>query len=160
MDQDSKEAMERKEYRDLLIKYYSENGSFIEKSIFAVTSAAISFLLGLTYNVPSNYMLFYCISIILFIITLIIQLYSAYVGKEACDLALDDTTQDEGFKLFDKTRSLNIVFYCFFCAAIIYTAITIPYITVQNTPKQQAVEEKQIPMQIQNNYTYIEKVIL
>ena len=79
---------EEKEYRDILIKYYTENHSFIEKAVFTVTASAITFLLGYSDKISTPYAGWYSFGVGLFILTFIIQLYSAYISREGCDAGI------------------------------------------------------------------------
>ena len=53
--------MEISEYKELLLKYYTENHSFIEKAVFTVTAGAITFLLGYSENITEKYFVGYAI---------------------------------------------------------------------------------------------------
>lgn len=117
--------MEISEYKELLLKYYTENHSFIEKAVFTVTAGAITFLLGYSENITEKYFVGYAISIFLFVSTLIIQLISAYTSKEGCDKGLENTPNNDAETLFTISRFLNNTFMILFVVAIIITSIVI-----------------------------------
>lgn len=114
--------MNKKEYKDLLIKYYTENNKFIENGVFVVTSGAITFLLGYSEKINQNCMFFYICCIAMFIVTLSIQLYSAHVSKQGCDKGLDDSQADEAQKEFQKSEKLGNIFFITFIISILLTS--------------------------------------
>lgn len=117
--------MEISEYKELLLKYYTENHSFIEKAVFTVSAGAITFLLGYSENITDKYFVSYAVSLFLFLLTLIIQLISAYTSKEACDKGLEEIPNSNAERLFTISRILNNCFMLLFCAAIIFTSSVI-----------------------------------
>lgn len=116
---------EEKEYRDILIKYYTENHSFIEKAVFTVTASAITFLLGYSDKISTSYVIGYSICIGLFILTLIIQLYSAYISREGCDAGIGNPESEKSLGFFKQSEKLNNAFMLLFCIAIIATSIVV-----------------------------------
>ena len=126
--------MNKKEYNELLKKYYTENNSNIEKWIFIVTTGAISLLLGFSDKITNLIIyFFYVISIILFLSTLFLQLYSARISKEGCDYGLDEKGEfnDKSVKCFEKSEKINTTFFITFIIAIIFSAIMI---LINNSP--------------------------
>lgn len=116
---------EEKEYRDILIKYYTENHSFIEKAVFTVTASAITFLLGYSDKISTSYVVGYSICIGLFILTLIIQLCSAYISREGCDAGIGNPESEKSLGFFKQSERLNNLFMVLFCIAIIVTSIVV-----------------------------------
>lgn len=116
---------EEKEYRDILIKYYIENHSFIEKAVFTVTASAITFLLGYSDKISTPYTGWYSFGIGLFILTLIIQLYSAYISREGCDAGIGNPQSEKSENCFKLSEILTNTFMILFCIAIIVTSIVI-----------------------------------
>jgi len=117
--------MERKDYNEILIKYYTENHSFIEKAIFTVTAGAITFLLGYSDKINKEFTLFYSVCVLFFVITLFTQLGSAYVSREGCDLGLDETNDKIAEEKFNLSRMLNNIFLYMFCISVFSTSIMI-----------------------------------
>lgn len=118
--------MKKENYEKLLIEYYTENHSFIEKGIFTVTASAITFLLTNVEHINEGVYLLYACCLILFIVTLFCQLYSAYVSREGCDKALDSSLAAEANRIFAQSRLLNNAFIILFCLSILLTSVTIP----------------------------------
>lgn len=151
--------MERKDYNDILIKYYTENHSFIEKAVFTVTASAITFLLGYSDKIHYNYILLYALCIFCFIITLFIQLFSAHVSREGCDLGLDEVNDKEAQNKFNFSRSLNSIFLVLFCLSIFLSFITI--MLNSNIKLKSDSENYLIETTIeQENYNYYERRML
>lgn len=77
-------------------EYYKENSRFLEKGIFTVTVTSITFLIGKDINFNNIiYFLLYLLSIILFAITLLFQVYSIKYSKEGCNLAIVVTSKQK-----------------------------------------------------------------
>lgn len=149
--------MDRDEYNELLKKYYLENHSFIEKAVFTVTASAITFLLGYFSNISSNFVSWYALSIFLFILTLIIQLVSAYVSREGCDAGLDESQDEKSCKYFGTSRVLNNIFMITFCIAILWTSIVI----IMNSCKSENINNYKFEQNIKtDSYEYSERRVL
>lgn len=131
--------MEPKEYKELLLKYYTKNNSNIEKWIFISSTGAITLLLGFSDKITNLFIYFlYGLSIILFILTIILQLISARISKEGCDLGLDESKTEESQDCFTKSENINTVFFWTFIFAVIFSVITV---FVNNYPTNK-IEEK------------------
>lgn len=115
--------MDKKEYNELLIKYYSENNSFIEKAIFTVSAGALTFLIGLNKELHFNGC--YILTLVGFITTMILQLISARISKEGCDKGLDEKCPEKGNKWFKCSEIINDVFFISFILSIIMATITV-----------------------------------
>lgn len=145
--------MDKKEYNDLLLKLYSENNAFIEKAVFTVSVGAIMFLLGYIDKISESMMLAYAVGIFLFLVTLIIQLITAYISREACDGALGGN--EDANMSFDKSRRLSNGFSLLFCIAIIYISSIIA-INANNLVKENNSKYSFEQKITTNEYEYIE----
>ncbi len=115
--------MNPKEYSELLIKYYTDNNSFIEKAVFTVSAGATTFLLG--YSDKINHTTLYHIAIWGFVTTLILQLISARISKEGCDRGLDKEHPENGNIWFKCSEIINNIFLITFILSIILAGISI-----------------------------------
>lgn len=116
--------MNKKEYNELLIKYYTENNSFIEKGIFTVSAGAITVLLGFSDKIQSTN-LYYYIAIWGFVLTLFLQLISARISKEGCDKGLDKNHPENGNIWFQWSEIINNVFLITFMLSVVFAGISI-----------------------------------
>lgn len=137
---------EEKEYRDILIKYYTDNHSFIEKAVFTVTASAITFLLGFSDKISASHMFWYSVCIGLFVFTLILQLISAYLSREGCDAGIGNPESKKSLNYFKYSNILNNTFMVFFCCSIIATSVVV----IGNTQKISATK---------SNYIYEQTII-
>lgn len=115
--------MNKKEYSELLIKYYTENNSFIEKGIFTVSAGAITVLLGCSDKIQSPTL--YHIAIWGFVLTLFLQLISARISKEGCDKGLDKEHPENGNIWFKWSEFINNTFLITFMISVIFAGISI-----------------------------------
>ena len=137
--------MNKKEYSELLIKYYTENNSFIAKGIFTVSAGAITVLLGFSDKIQSPTL--YHIAIWGFVLTLFLQLISARISKEGCDKGLDKDHPENGNIWFKWSEIINNVFLITFMLSVVFAGFSI-----LNNCKQ----ETQAPI---NNNTKFEQTI-
>ncbi len=120
-------------YIEICNEYYRENSRFLEKGIFTVTVALITFLIGKDINFNNIiYFLFYLLAIILFVITLILQIYSIKYSKEGCNLGINDKNNEQSEKYFNISDNLNNWTTKIFISAIVYSSIILPIILVMN----------------------------
>lgn len=138
--------MNKKEYSELLIKYYTENNSFIEKGIFTVSAGAITVLLGFSDKIQSPTL--YHIAIWGFVLTLFLQLISARISKEGCDKGLDKDHPENGNIWFKWSEIINNIFLVTFMLSVILAGVSI-----LNNNKQD------IRGQIKDNNTTFEQTI-
>lgn len=138
--------MNRKEYSELLIKYYTDNNSFIEKAIFTVSAGATTFLLG--YSDKIHHTTLYHIAIWGFVTTLLLQLISARISKEGCDRGLDEKHPENGSVWFKWSEIINNIFLITFILSVILAGISILNNHNQN-----------IQIQIKNNDVKYEQTI-
>ena len=115
--------MNKKEYSELLIKYYTENNSFIEKGIFTVSAGAITVLLGFSDKIQSQTL--YHIAIWGFVLTLFLQLISARISKEGCDKGLDKDHPENGNIWFNWSEIINNIFLVTFMLSVILAGVSI-----------------------------------
>lgn len=115
--------MNKKEYSELLIKYYTENNSFIEKGIFTVSAGAITVLLGFSDKIQSPTL--YHIAIWGFVLTLFLQLISAKISKEGCDKGLDKVHPENGNIWFQWSEIINNIFLVTFMLSVILAGVSI-----------------------------------
>ena len=115
--------MNKKEYSELLIKYYTENNSFIEKGIFTVSAGAITVLLGFSDKI--QVLALYHIAIWGFVLTLFLQLISARISKEGCDKGLDKEHPENGNIWFKWSEIINNIFLITFILSVIFAGISI-----------------------------------
>ena len=114
-------------------EYYKENSRFLEKGIFTVTVTSITFLIGKDINFNNIiYFLLYLLAIILFAITLLFQVYSIKYSKEGCNLAINDSGNEQAEKCFNISDNLNNWTIKLFIAGILYSTIILPVILVMN----------------------------
>lgn len=114
-------------------EYYKENSRFLEKGIFTVTVTSITFLIGKDINFNNIiYFLLYLLSIILFAITLLFQVYSIKYSKEGCNFAINDNGNEQAEKCFNISDNLNNWTIKLFIAGILYSTIILPVILVMN----------------------------
>lgn len=138
--------MDKKEYSELLIKYYTENNSFIEKGIFTVSAGAISVLLGFSDKIQSPTL--YHIAIWGFVLTLFLQLISARISKEGCDKGLDKDHPEKGNIWFKWSEIINNIFLITFVLSVILAGVSI-----LNNNKQD------VQVQIKDNNATFEQTI-
>ena len=115
--------MDKENYSELLIKYYTENNSFIEKGIFSVSAGAITVLLGFSDKIQAPTL--YHIAIWGFVLTLFLQLISARISKEGCDKGLDDKHPENGNSWFKWSEIINNIFLITFMLSVIFAGISI-----------------------------------
>lgn len=115
--------MDNKEYRKLLIEYYTENNSFIEKGIFTVSASAITVLLGYSDKMHSS--ILYNIAIWGFVTTLFLQLIAARISKEGCDKGLDKEHPENGNIWFKCSEIINNIFLIIFIISVILAGMSI-----------------------------------
>lgn len=125
--------IQKEKYREIYLKAYNDNLTFIEKGIFTITAGAITFLLQYSANVNEKCFGGYVFCLGAFIITLLLQLCSAYVAKKACDKALAEETEQESIIYFERTNKLNKVFMICFFVSVLATAIVIPINSCKKT---------------------------
>lgn len=139
--------MDKKEYNELLVKYYTENNSFIEKGIFTVSAGALTFLIGLSEKIYTS--TWYVIALLGFAFTIILQLIAARVSKEGCDLALDEENSEKANLWFKYSEIINNIFLITFILSIIISACVVVHsnnMTKQsnsnNALEQSTIEQK------------------
>ncbi len=115
--------MNNEDYNELLIKYYTENNSFIEKGIFTVSAGAITVLLGYSDKIQISTL--YHIAIWGFVLTLFLQLISARISKEGCDKGLDKDHPEKGNIWFMWSEILNNIFLITFILSVIIAGSSI-----------------------------------
>lgn len=115
--------MDKKEYNELLLKYYTENNSFIEKGIFTVSSGAITVLLGYSDKIQES--ILYQIAVWGFVLTLFLQLISARLSKMGCDKGLDKKHPENGDKWFNLSEYLDNVFLLTFMISVALAGFSI-----------------------------------
>ncbi len=126
--------MDKKEYNELLVKYYTENNSFIEKGIFTVSAGAITVLLG--YSDKIQFSILYNFAIWGFVLTLLLQLISARISKEGCDKGLDKEHPENGNVWFKWSEIINNVFLITFIFSVVFAGIAILNNNIQDSQKQ------------------------
>ena len=143
--------MDKKEYNNLLLKYYNENNANIEKWIFLGSTGALSILVSFSNKINTDSFLFFIISIFCFLITITMQLISAYISKMGCDLGLDKdgNFNEKSCRYFDISENLNKGFMITFIIALFMTSIAIIYndyieLKKYNNSKDNLVIEQQI----------------
>lgn len=115
--------MDKGKYSELLIKYYTENNSFIEKGIFSVSAGAITVLLGFSDKIQAPAL--YHFAIWGFVSTLFLQLISARISKEGCDKGLDKEHPENGNIWFKWSEFINNIFLITFMLSVILAGISI-----------------------------------
>lgn len=119
--------MDKKQYNELLLDCYKENCNNIEKWVFEGSIGALAITVGLSGNIQPQYFWIFGTAIILFVITVILQLVSAHISKEGCDYELDDKGkfQKKARDCFSSSEKINKIFSCTFVIAVIVLAIAI-----------------------------------
>ena len=115
--------MDQNEYNELLIKYYTENNSFIEKGIFTVSAGAITVLLGFSDKIQDPTL--YYIALWGFVLTLFLQLISARISKEGCDKGLDENHPENGNIWFKWSEIINNTFLITFMLSVVFAGVAI-----------------------------------
>lgn len=121
--------MDKKQYNELLLDCYKENCNNIEKWVFEGSIGALAITVGLSGNIQPQYFWIFCIAIILFVITVVLQLVSAHISKEGCDYELDDKGkfQKEARECFSYSEMINKIFSCTFVLAVIFLAVAVVF---------------------------------
>lgn len=147
--------MDKKKYRELLIKYYTENNSFLEKAIFTFSAGALSVLIGFSNKIHSN---LYVIAICSFVLTLFLQLIAAWISKKGCDKALDKEHPENGDSWFDISETINNIFLALFILSVSLAGISILTNNNENKVNQQKASQYEQTINVKEFNYSIKKV--
>lgn len=102
--------------KSLYLELYNENQNFLIKAMFTISLAALPFILYASKDLSGIERIFTDLSFLSFSIILCFQLYTHYIAREGCDLALSEKDEDaeKAWGLFDKVRVIEKIEYWLF----------------------------------------------
>ena len=123
------------EYDQLMMELYKENQSFLNKAIFGISTLSIPFLFDVLNS--NNYSLIVSIMLTLsiwcFFGVIICQVFSLKFARDGCDKSMEqlETARENGEKLFNKARLLDIWREMFFIVAFLFITMAMSIKTIE-----------------------------
>ncbi len=110
-----------KDTKQLYLDLYKENQTFLNKSLFTLSCAALPLILKLGEKADGMDRLIVNISLFLFFVIICLHLYTHYIAKEGCDLALseEDDKIEKATKHFDRVKAVENWKYGLFIVALV-----------------------------------------